>query len=44
MPDPNGALAVNDQTSDDILHYSVEILSKGLPTRILQRFRQSVEP
>jgi len=30
MPDPNGALAVNDQTSDDILHYSVEILSKGI--------------
>ena len=30
MPDPNGALAVNDQTSDDILHYSAEILSKGI--------------
>lgn len=28
-PDPNGALAVNDQTSDEILRYATEILSRG---------------
>ena len=29
LPDPNGALAVNERTSDEILKYSAEILSKG---------------
>lgn len=29
LPDPNGALAINDKTSNDILEYSAEILSKG---------------
>lgn len=27
MPDPNGALAVNEKTSDDILRYAQEVLS-----------------
>ena len=30
MPDPNGALAVNEKTSDDILSYSREVLSHGV--------------
>lgn len=30
MPDPNGALSVNTQTSDDILAYAAEILSRGV--------------
>ena len=30
MPDPNGALAVNEKTSDAILSYSREILSHGV--------------
>lgn len=29
QPDPNGALAVNEKTSDDILQYATEILSHG---------------
>lgn len=29
LPDPNGALAVNKKTSDEILEYSAEILSHG---------------
>ncbi len=29
QPDPNGALAVNKQTSDDILLYAAEVLSHG---------------
>jgi len=29
LPDPNGALAVNKKTSDDILMYASEILSRG---------------
>ena len=29
LPDPNGALAVCDETSDDILAYAVEVLSHG---------------
>ena len=29
LPDPNGALAVNERTSDEILEYSAKILSKG---------------
>lgn len=29
LPDPNGALAVNTQTSDEILSYSADILAKG---------------
>ena len=44
MPDPNGALAVNDQTSDDILHYSVEILSKGITHPHSTTIRQSLNP
>lgn len=30
MPDPNGALAVNEKTSDAILAYSADILSRGV--------------
>ncbi len=30
MPDPNGALAVCSDTSDEILRYSAEILSRGV--------------
>ncbi len=30
MPDPNGALAVCPETSEDILRYSAEILSRGV--------------
>lgn len=30
MADPNGALAVNEKTSDEILNYSAEILAKGI--------------
>lgn len=30
LPDPNGALAVNEKTSDDILRYCVDILSRGV--------------
>ena len=30
LPDPNGALCVNEQTSDEILLYAGEILSKGV--------------
>ncbi|MBR4675220.1 MAG: hypothetical protein IKP00_12205 [Victivallales bacterium] len=29
MPDPNGALAVNEKTSDEILSYAREVLSHG---------------
>lgn len=29
LPDPNGALAVNEKTSDDILKYASEILASG---------------
>lgn len=29
LPDPNGALAVNEKTSDEILAYAAKILSKG---------------
>lgn len=29
QPDPNGALAVNEKTSDEILQYATEILSHG---------------
>ncbi len=30
MPDPNGALAVNEKTSDDIISYAARILSHGV--------------
>jgi len=30
MPDPNGALAVTSDTSDDILRYSADILARGV--------------
>lgn len=30
MPDPNGAIAVNDKTSNDILKYCADILSRGV--------------
>jgi pyruvate-formate lyase len=30
MPDPNGALAVTSDTSDEILRYSAQILAKGV--------------
>ena len=30
MSDPNGALAVNKNTSDEILHYAAEVLGKGV--------------
>lgn len=30
LPDPNGALAVNEKTGEDILKYCAEILSKGV--------------
>lgn len=30
LPDPNGALAVNSGTSDEILRYSAQILAKGV--------------
>lgn len=30
LPDPNGALAVNKNTSDELLEYAAEIVSKGV--------------
>ena len=30
MPDPNGALAVNEKTSQEILRYAADILSRGV--------------
>lgn len=29
LPDPNGAVAVNEKTSEDLLRYSAEVLSNG---------------
>ncbi len=43
MPDPNGALAVSEKTSDDILKYAAEILSRGVTHPAFYNDRAIVE-
>lgn len=43
QPDPNGALAVNEQTSDEILLYAAEVLSHGTTHPAFYNDRDIVE-